>query len=385
MSHLGSQRTELKVRGVVDGHHYGACLHVGRAGSASGSLDRVRWRRRALDSNSAATPRAGITKITISSTQVMYGGQSFGTVGAYEMLAGTAYGTIDPKERRNVGMVYIDKAPVNANGLVEYSTDILILRPVDTSKGNGKLFYNVLNRGSDQSLSSLDKGSLTNVGNGFLLNQGYTMVWAGWQPEANRASATYKAHFPIAMNGSQPIVGKVLEVYIPDTPETGGFVTINADNTFTSTLTYPPSVTDIVAAQVSLTVRERYDDARVTLPSTLVTFVDDSTVRIDTKPALAMGYDQGAIYELVHEARNPYVGGVGFAMVRDLVSFLRNETQDSAGSAGPLAAADRVAGRGRRAGDRGSRGAAGEWNPAAGAPRCRCAPPWPAPHYRCSP
>jgi len=200
------------------------------------------------DSNSS--PKAGITKIMITSTQPMYGGQSFGSVGPYEMLTGTAFGTLDPKDSHNAGMVFIDKAPLNANGLVEYSTDFLLLRPVDASKGSAKLFYNVVNRGSDQSLSALDKGSLTNPGNGFLMSQGYEMVWAGWQPEANPTSATYKAHFPIATNGTQPIVGKVLEVYIPDTPESAGFVTINPDNTFTSTLTYPPSSRDITAAQV---------------------------------------------------------------------------------------------------------------------------------------
>jgi len=285
--------------------------------------------------SSPAGPKVGITKIVISSTQPMYAGQAFGSVGPYEMLSGTAFGTLDPKDVHNKGMVFIDKAPLNSNGLVEYSTDFLLLRPVDATKGSGKLFYNVVNRGSDQSLSALDKGSLTNAGNGFLMSQGYEMVWAGWQPEANPASATYKAHFPIATNGSQPIVAKVLEVYIPDTPESASFLTINPDNTFTSSLTYPPLSKDIATSQVSLTVREHYDDPRVALPSSLVTFLDDANVQIDMRPALAMGFDQGAIYELVYQAKNPYVGGVGFAMVRDLVSYLRNDTQDSAGNTNP--------------------------------------------------
>ena len=54
-------------------------------------------------------------------------------------------------------------------------------------------------------------------------------------------------------------------------------------------------------------------------------------------------------------------------------------------SAGPLAAADRMAGRRRRAGDRGGRGAAGARTRPRAQPRCRCAPPWPARHCRCSP
>lgn len=283
----------------------------------------------------AALSKVGITRIVITDTQPMYGGATFGAVGAYEKLTGTAYGRFDPKDRKNAGLVFVDKAPLDADGLVEYSTDFLMLRPVDPAKGSGRLFYNVVNRGGDQSLSSLNKGSLTAAGNGFLMNQGYEMVWAGWQPEANAQSAAYKAHFPIATNGSQPIVGQVMEVYIPDTPESGSTLTIAADNTFTSTLTYPPLDQDVSTGKVTLTVRERYDDVRVPLPSSLVTFVDDTTVRIDMKPAIAMGFDQGAIYELVYTAKNPYVGGVGFVMVRDLVSYLRNGTKDSAGNENP--------------------------------------------------
>jgi hypothetical protein len=280
-------------------------------------------------------PQVGITKIVITDTQPMWGGATFGTVGAYEKLTGTAFGRLDPKDPKNAGMVFIDKAPLDADGMVAYSTDFLLMRPVDASKGSGKIFYNVVNRGGDQSLNALNKGSLTAAGNGFLMSQGYEMVWAGWQPEAQAASATYKAYFPIATNGAQPIVSQALEVYIPDTPEGGSPLTIAPDNTFTSTLTYPPLSVDAATERVSLTVRERYDDPRVTLSSGLVTFVDDKTVRIDMKPAIAMGFDQGAIYELVYTAKNPYVGGMGFAMVRDLVSYLRNQTADSAGNENP--------------------------------------------------
>jgi hypothetical protein len=283
----------------------------------------------------AAAPQVGIMKIVIDDTQPMWGGASFGTAGAYEKLTGTVYGRVDPKDPKNAGMVFIDKAPLDADGMVAYSSDFLMLRPVDASKGSGKIFYNVVNRGGDQSLNALNKGSLTNAGNGFLMSQGYEMVWAGWQPEAQAASATYEAHFPIATNGTQPIVSQVLEVYIPDTPEGGSPLTIAADNTFTSTLTYPPLSLDTATERVTLTVRERYDDPRVPLSSSLVTFIDANTVRIDMKPAIALGFDQGAIYELAYTAKNPYVGGMGFAMVRDLISYLRNQTVDSAGNENP--------------------------------------------------
>ena len=43
----------------------------------------------------------------------------------------------------------------------------------------------------------------------------------------------------------------------------------------------------------------------------------------------AKGFDEGAIYELVYPAKNPIVNGIGFASVRDLVSFLRYSDDES--------------------------------------------------------
>jgi hypothetical protein len=57
-------------------------------------------------------------------------------------------------------------------------------------------------------------------------------------------------------------------------------------------------------------------------------------VRITRPP----GFDAGAIYEFIYEARDPIVMGLAFAATRDVVSFLRYETQDSTGEPNPLAA-----------------------------------------------
>ena len=49
------------------------------------------------------------------------------------------------------------------------------------------------------------------------------------------------------------------------------------------------------------------------------------------------GFDAGAIYEFIYTAKDPKVMGLGFAATRDIVSFLRHETADAAGTANPLA------------------------------------------------
>src|SRR5450432_1896234 len=167
------------------------------------------------NANEALPSRGGITEIKITSTQPAFGGARFGNVGAYEILRGKVYGTIDPQAPANSGLSNLNHAPLNAQGLVSYSTDIVILRPVNAAAGNGRIFYEIVNRGAPQSFDILNRGSVTNPGNAFLMNQGYEIVLSGWQPEANPGTATIKANFPVAVDGTQAITKSVVEVYVP--------------------------------------------------------------------------------------------------------------------------------------------------------------------------
>src|SRR5690349_20965605 len=90
---------------------------------------------------------ARIVSVTIDRTEPFAGSAAFGSAGAYEKLVGTAKGELDPADPRNRGIVNLDKAPRNAKGLVEYETDVYILRPADPAKASGRLLYEVNNRG----------------------------------------------------------------------------------------------------------------------------------------------------------------------------------------------------------------------------------------------
>src|SRR5258706_15171187 len=76
----------------------------------------------------------GITSINITSRATIFGGASFGSVGQYEKLVGTAHGQANPHASFNRDVVDIDKAPQNACGMVEYDVDLYIIRPVDPTK-----------------------------------------------------------------------------------------------------------------------------------------------------------------------------------------------------------------------------------------------------------
>ncbi|MBV8534282.1 MAG: hypothetical protein JO128_01745, partial [Alphaproteobacteria bacterium] len=100
----------------------------------------------------AHTAEARVTKIEVTRHEAFAGGQRFGAVGPYEKLAGRFTGELDPKAPLNAGIVDLDKAPRNAKGLVEYSSDFYILKPVNLASGNGALLYDVNNRGNKQAL-----------------------------------------------------------------------------------------------------------------------------------------------------------------------------------------------------------------------------------------
>jgi hypothetical protein len=91
---------------------------------------------------------ARITRIVITRVESpTFEGASFGEAGQDEKLVGRAFGEVDPADPRDVVIADISLAPRNSRGMVEYSTDIYILRPVVRSRGNHRLFFEINNRG----------------------------------------------------------------------------------------------------------------------------------------------------------------------------------------------------------------------------------------------
>ena len=162
-----------------------------------------------------------LLSIDITKIEPLADGAPFGRTGAYERVIGTARGEVDPNDPANKGIANIDKAPRNANGRVEYSTDIFILRPKDPAKGNGRILYEVNNRGRKMLFGNIADGpqgvndpkTAADVGNGFPLRLGYTIVWSGWDPDAPRANMGLALTAPVATNNGQPIVQTVRDEF----------------------------------------------------------------------------------------------------------------------------------------------------------------------------
>ena len=113
------------------------------------------------------------------------GGVSFGDTGPYERLYGKAHFAIDPEEKGLPDIVDLDLAARNGQGQIEFAATLDIIKPVDLDKGNKRIFYEFSNRGG-RSLMGFNFGVGTDMstpeyaGDGFLMRQGYTLVWSGW-------------------------------------------------------------------------------------------------------------------------------------------------------------------------------------------------------------
>ena len=257
-------------------------------------------------------------------------GHSFGDVGPYEKLVGRVFGEVDPEAAENAVITDIELAPRNANGMVEYAADLLILRPVDPAQGNGRIFYELNNRGRILSLGQLndarsggnDPTTAADSGNGFLMRRGYTFVSSGWDATAAPDGTRLRIAAPIAVNpDGSPIVGPALEEFVVDN-----------DSTLTGTLAYPAASRD--TRQASLTVRKRYADVPEAIDADGWEYIDARTIRL--RPP-GRPFEQGRLYELAYPARDPQVAGLGLAAVRDVVAFLRHAETDDEGAPNPLA------------------------------------------------
>ncbi len=274
-------------------------------------------------------------KIEITRVEQAFEGASFGAVGAYEKIVGHATGDVDPAHPLNACIVNIDKAPTNARGRVEYECDFYLLKPADMRRGNRRIFYDVLNRGLKPCLHTIneaprdinnpmmiarnDPSLAAHAGNGFLMRQGYTILWSGWQ-DGTGAEDSMWASFPIATNDGEPIVE----------PSLDEFVFENLQSPVVATLSYPANAMD--QASCVLTVRQRSQDPRIVISPTNWRFLSATQIEI-SRPA---GFDASAIYEFIYPARDPKVMGLGFAAARDMVSFMRNESADAADAPNPL-------------------------------------------------
>ncbi len=257
----------------------------------------------------AGTSDAKIVNFRVIETQTpAFEGARFDEAGSYERIDAVAEFAIDPHSDRGRSIVDLDKAPTDENGMVRFSTEVTILRPVDEAKGSGVLFYDVPNRGRNLAFMLMNFAksvklpeTMEDAGDGYLMREGYTIVWSGWQFDAP---------------------GDLMNISLPVLPDVTGmsreeFVFDKAEDVTVAKLTYP--AIDLDPEKATLTVRRTPEDPRTVAPGLSFKYLSPTEIEI-SRPD---GLDAGAIYEFTYPAKGAVPAGLGFAATSDLISYLR--------------------------------------------------------------
>ena len=244
-----------------------------------------------------ATAHAEVTRLEITRrADLPYAG--------YEKIEGRVYFAVDPANRRNTVIVDLDRAPKNAQGRVEFSADFYAVRP--KSGGNGVAIVDVVNRGNrvTRMFNRVAAGNDPDVGDGFLLRRGFTVIAIGWEFDLPAGGDGLHIQVPAAA-GVTGIVRTLIEVdrraptysLADDVP---AYPRVDADG--------PDS---------ALTVRSQLSDAPQTIPRSQWRLSGD-IVTLDG------GFEPGRVYEIAYRVANPPVAGLGLAAVRDIAAWAKH-------------------------------------------------------------
>ncbi len=269
--------------------------------------------------------QAQVVRFEVLQTAPAFEGRSFGHVGPYVRITARATIAVDPADSRNAVIADIAQAPRNAQGRVEATADVVLLRPADPQRGNGTLLFDVPNRGRKLAPQLFDDAAqpganlaekAADAGIGFAHAQGYSMAWIGWQADIPSQPGQLALAAPVLRG----ITGASRDEFLFD----------HLRSPATATLAWP--IAD--PATLAVTVRAKWDAPREAPAGLAVRATGAQTVEI-TRPA--SGFDAGALYEVTYTARDPIVLGLGFAATRDVAAFLRRDGS----AANPLAVAGR--------------------------------------------
>jgi hypothetical protein len=278
------------------------------------------------------------------------GGERFASTGAYERLAGRVQFSVDATDQAQAAVVDIDKAAGDGRGLVRFTADFTLLKPVAMANGNRRLLFDWANRGNKRCLQFFNDAppcneprTLAHAGNGFLMRRGYAVAWLAWQGDLLPGDGRQILDLPVATDDGQPITGPARVEFIADQPG----IRVYPLSGRVSTRSHPTVSRD--PAKASLTRRRYPGDPRIKVPSTDWQFArieggggldnqgtERAVVPSDTHIYLPSGFETGWIYELIYEARDPLVLGLGHVAVRDFAAFLKYAGEDAAGRINPL-------------------------------------------------
>ena len=228
--------------------------------------------------------------------------------GTHERIIARVHFATDPRLPANRAIVDLSHAPRNADGLVEYSGDLLFFQPKDAARARGTVFLEVVNRGRDQALGLMTgavQRSLApeswSMGDGFLLEHGFTVAFLGWQFDVTAAQGlTFQT--PVA-----PVDGLVRASAI-----------IAQASSRPAGLALPYCASAQASPGAAVTYRRRMEETGEPLAAGTWRFDRNGCVVVVNAPV------RTGLYEAVYTAHGSPVAGLGLAAVRDFASYLKH-------------------------------------------------------------
>lgn len=268
---------------------------------------------------------AAVERVEILVQEPFADGKTFGETGTYERIKGRLHYAVDPDHPANAMIVDLDLAPVDERGLVTFAGDFILLRPVDSERGNRTLLYEVNNRGGLGMLPMFNLAARSNnpqtiehAGDGLLFEQGYTLLWSAWNWDVIAGDDRLLINLPTATRGGRPLTGPVAAEFVLNQPA------LSAPFMWGFSKGYPP--VDLDDPDAALTWRDEPRGERQVIARSAWRFSDVDTTRSPPQPTritMDEPFVPGRIYEVVYEARDPRVVGLGLAAIRDAISFFR--------------------------------------------------------------
>ena len=269
-----------------------------------------------------------IKSIEIREDNLLENGKIFGNIGQYREIKGIAKFILDPNDEYNKKITDIENISTNNQGLVEFSSDIHIMLPLDSSKSNKKIIYDVNNRGNKVMLSQFNSASRgvmvagvapeDDIGNEFLMLEGYTLVWCGWSHDAPPINGKLRLFSSEIAKDGEPIRGKIYSQFQPMK---------DVDQIMLSDRMHTPyPAVDTNEKEAILSFKKYPDDDPIVIPRDKWRFAwNDGNEIIDNPNFIYMSdkFKAGIMYQVSYNAYGAKPTGLGLAATRDLVAYLK--------------------------------------------------------------
>jgi len=140
--------------------------------------------------------------------------------------------------------------------------------------------------------------TLQDMGDHFMLDRGFTLVWVGWQFDVTGAN-NIKLHPPVLAG----VTGKVrTEILV---------------NQKTTTQALPYAAASVASG--TLTVRDKAHGPRIAISN------DQWKLMGEDRIEFGAGFEPGRIYDFAYTAKDPAVAGLGMAAVRDYIAYIKQQ------------------------------------------------------------